>query len=152
MRISFDMDDTLVPLHEDDVRQADCRLLCGDPIRRGAIALLRELQTEHELWVYTTSFRSPWKVRWSFRLKGIRFATVIQEDLHRKMIREYSFQRPPSKYPRHYGIDLHIDDSKGVLAEGQRFQFAVLWVDPRDPQWVETVRCGIAAYGSEREG
>jgi hypothetical protein len=66
------------------------------------------------------------------------------------MIREYSFQPIPSKYPKHFGIDLHIDDSLGVLAEGKRLGFEVLWVDARDPQWVETVRSGIASLVASR--
>lgn len=150
MRISFDMDDTLVPLHRDDERQADCRLLCGDLVRAGGIQLLRDLQREHELWIYTTSFRVPWKVRWSFRLQGIRIRRVIQEEIHRKMIREYLFQPIPSKYPKHFGIDLHVDDSPGVLAEGKRLGFEVLWVDPRDPHWSETVRSGIESMVAAR--
>jgi hypothetical protein len=144
------MDDTLVPLHREDERKADCRLLCGDLVGAGGIQLLKDLQREHELWIYTTSYRVPWKVRWSFWLRGIRIRRGIQEGIHRRMIREYSFQPIPSKYPKHFGIDLHIDDSLGVLAEGKRLGFEVLWVDARDPQWIETVRCGIASLVASR--
>ena len=45
----------------------------------------------------------------------------------------------PSKYPPAFGIDLHIDDSEGVLEEGREHGFRVVVVTPNDERWTEKV-------------
>jgi len=140
MRISFDMDDTLVPRGRDS---AEAVLLNGDRLRKGALPLLRELAQEHELWIYTTSYRNPWYLRFSFWLKGVRIRKVVNEAEHQRMIRKYGFDVQPSKYPKHYGIDLHVDDSRGVLEEGRQFGFRVIQIDLDDDGWVDKVRTAI---------
>ncbi len=148
MRISFDMDDTLVPGDAPGRARAECTLLSGDRLRNGSLTLLRELARDHELWIYTTSLRSPWQVKLGLRLKGVRIAKVITEIEHLQMLREYNFDRPPSKYPTHFGVDVHVDDSLGVLAEGEQFDFDVIRIDPADEQWTDTLRQAIAARES----
>jgi phosphoserine phosphatase len=74
VRIAFDLDDTLIPsAHffpvEAPVRPWLAHLVDGELLRRGTGRVLRHL-TERgcTLWVYTTSFRSP------FYLKVLFFA------------------------------------------------------------------------------
>lgn len=44
-----------------------------------------------------------------------------------------------SKYPVAFKFDLHIDDSKGVGIEGERFNFKTIIVDPSDQNWTDKV-------------
>ena len=140
MRISFDLDHTLILHGTVSRKDSDGKLLGGDILRKGTISLLKELSVSNELWVYTTSFRKQWFVLLGFWLKGIKIARVINENDHRKLIRNYDFDIQPSKYPVHYGIDVHVDDSIGVLQEGDLFGFKVIQVNPDDLNWVETIK------------
>ena len=45
----------------------------------------------------------------------------------------------PTKFPSQFGIDLHIDDSEGVVIEGKEYGFKVLRVDPEDKNWTQTI-------------
>ena len=81
MRISFDLDHTLVPYDKKGRAEADCKLLLsGDLMRKGTIQLLKTLQKDHELWIYTSSFRGPMALKFSFWLKGISIKKVINGD------------------------------------------------------------------------
>lgn len=44
-----------------------------------------------------------------------------------------------SKYPPAFGIDMLVDDSPGVVLEGQRYGFRVIQISPEDEQWVKKV-------------
>ena len=68
---------------------------------------------------------------------------MVNEAEHQRMIRKYGFDVQPSKYPKHYGIDLHVDDSMGVLEEGRQFGFRVIQIDLDDDGWVDKVRTAI---------
>ena len=63
MRISFDVDDTLVcgsPVHSEQFLSWWRRWLYPERIRLGTRDLMLDLVSRHhEVWVYTTSFRSP---------------------------------------------------------------------------------------------
>ena len=150
MRISFDIDDTLVCGPATPTEPTTRRGLgwaFREPLRQGTAGLLRELSGRgHELWVYTTSYRSPWYLRLWFRSLGVRLSGVVNADRHRRVVSRV-LANPPSKYPPAFGIHLHVDDSEGVAIEGRVHQFRVLVVTPDDPNWVEAVR---AATGSKR--
>ena len=49
----------------------------------------------------------------------------------------------PSKNPRLFGIDLHLDDSEGVAEEGREWGFDVLVLDPADLDWTPKVRAAV---------
>lgn len=150
MRISFDLDDTLIcyqPGAQNEPNRVRwwLRWFAREPLRLGAVALLSELAREHELWVYTTSFRDPWGVYWWLRGYGVRVRRVVNQARH-----ERTFGRQGrSKNPAAFGIDLHIDDSWGVWHEN-RFERNVCVVLPSDPDWVEKVRDAVARV-SRRE-
>ena len=137
MRISFDIDDTLILYNRQD--SPSNKLLDGEYLRDGTILLLKELSKKHELWIYTTSFRSPFLVKFYFWLKGVKIKRVINQDIHNKILKEYNFARVPSKLPSHFNIDIHIDDLNGVVEEGKIFGFNVIQVTPDQKDWKEVI-------------
>src|SRR5262245_24272258 len=90
MRISFDLDDTLICYqpgvpHEPNPVPRWLRWWVNEPLRLGAAALLRDLAAAgHELWVYTTSYRDPFAVRWWFRFHGARIRYVVNQSRHER--------------------------------------------------------------------
>lgn len=142
LRIAFDIDGTLTPLGRG---QFPCsplpfplRLVLREPLRDGAVALMRELQAEgHEIWVYTSSLRSPSYLRIWLRCAGIRLAGAINGAMHAQAVRGRA--AAPSKFPPAFGIDWLVDDSEGVALEGQRHGFRVVRVDAGDADWAVKV-------------
>jgi FMN phosphatase YigB (HAD superfamily) len=145
MRISFDLDDTLICYHPAVPCEQHVpwwlRLFYQEPMRRGARTLLRELiAREHEVWIYTTSYRAPGYLRRWFRSFGVRLAGVVNQNIHDRVVkRTDALGYSPSKYPPAFGIDLHVDDSDGVALEGRRLGFSVVVVAPDDPEWTRRV-------------
>lgn len=146
MRIAFDLDDTLVPALRDfpterPARRLLGRLLTRTPVRRGTTQLMRTLTAqEHEIWIYTTSYRSPFRVRQCFNISGVRISGVVNGDVHAECVKVTC-----SKYPPTFGIDVLVDDSPGVAAEGDRHGFRVIQIDPDDENWVTRVLREVAA-------
>ena len=154
MRISFDLDDTLV-CYRADVPQEPrlswfLRLLVDDePLRQSTPELIRQLrQRGWEIWVYTTSNRSPAAVRRWLRWHGVRIDGMINQDAHDRHLRRSPQDRPPSKNPAAFGIDLHADDSDGVRRKGEQHGFRVVVVTLDDRDWILHV---LRAAG-EQEG
>jgi hypothetical protein len=149
MRISFDLDDTLICYQAGVPREPNgvpwlFRWYVNEPLRLGAVGLMRELSAAgHELWVYTTSHRNPTAVRRWLRFHGVRIAYVVNQSRHERTIG----CRGPSKDPGRFRIDLHVDDSWGVWLEGRRHWFRVAVVVPHDPDWTAKVRAAVAAVG-----
>jgi hypothetical protein len=95
------------------------RLLGHESLRAGTVPLMKALRKQcWDVWVYTTSFRSPSYVRTLFWLYGIRIAGVINQDHHNKVVTGcgHAYQ-DCSKYPPAFGIDLLVDESEGVWLE-----------------------------------
>jgi hypothetical protein len=144
MRISFDVDDTLVCGPTVSVEQCVpwwCRWRYPELLRHGTRELMRELHRRgHRLWIYTTSYRPPGYLHRWFRRTGVRLEGVVNQDRHEQVVGRMTFRGyPPSKYPPAFGIDLHIDDSEGVAIEGRQHGFRVLVVAPDDAEWVARV-------------
>jgi hypothetical protein len=145
MRISFDIDDTLVCGTMAPTEQHLSwfnRWRYHELMRAGTRALMHALKERRsDLWIYTTSYRSPRYLRGWFRGIGIRLGGVVNQDRHERLLKRFQFgnEYPPSKFPSAYGIDLHIDDSEGVAEEGRRFGFRVLVIDPKDLDWTAKV-------------
>jgi hypothetical protein len=149
MRISFDVDDTLV-LHDAASRKEMVvpwwwRWRYPEPLRLGTKALLHALQAGgHELWIYTTSYRRPRYMRGWFKSFGVRLAGVVNQDRHDLVVKPAQFPGyVPSKYPPAFGIDLHIDDSEGVAEEGRVHGFRVVVVSPTDAEWAARVHAAV---------
>jgi hypothetical protein len=139
MRISFDVDDTLVcspPVPSEQFVSWWRRWLYRERIRLGTRDLMLELVSRHhEVWVYTTSFRSPRYLRGWFAGFGVRLSGVVNQTRHERHVG----RRGPSKLPSAFGIDVHVDDSDGVAEEGRRHGFDVIVISPDDMRWATRV-------------
>src|SRR5579871_6795075 len=96
MRIAFDLDNTLIPCGEATFPVEPTPLVgpllrlwgCGCGLRQGARELLRELRRRrHDIWIYTTSGRSPLQMRLLFLLQGIPLGGVVNCHRHEGLIR-----------------------------------------------------------------
>jgi hypothetical protein len=140
MKISFDLDDTVVANTQFDLERRTLlqRVFGVEQIRLGTIALFKELRSRgHSICVYTTSYRSVGKIRFMFRTYGIPIDEVINQHVHNNKVKNERMTM--SKYPPAFGIDLHVDDSRGVGMEGERYGFNTIIVSVSDKDWVNTV-------------
>lgn len=145
MRISFDLDDTLI-CYDPDVpfeKRGLARWLhpwCLEPLRYGTYALFDALAGHGwEVWIYTTSGRSQRSITWWLRCYGMRVNGVITQQVYAKRLRRHAVHDYPSKNPAWFGIDLHVDDSEGVRMEGEHYGFDVHVVAPDDENWAQGV-------------
>jgi hypothetical protein len=145
MRISFDLDDTLICYDPAVPCEPKCgpfwlRPWCTEPLRLGTKELMAELSRRGcEIWIYTTSYRSPAQVKWWLRFYGIKIASVVNQEMHDQLVRGNPAMRYVSKYPPAFGIDLHIDDLEGVKMEGDEHGFRVVVVGLTDSDWTRRV-------------
>lgn len=144
MRIAFDLDDTLIPglaVFPVERQPFLARMLGHEELRVGTAHLMKSLRKRGwDVWIYTTSFRSPSYVRMLFGLYGVRIAGVINQYHHDKVVARCgrSYQNC-SKYPPAFGIDLLVDESEGVWRESQRHGFTMVLLRPDDPAWADSV-------------
>ena len=145
MRISFDLDDTLFVAEEDGFQlepplKFPLNKVFQERLRRGTPELMRRLREAGcEIWVYTTSFRSPLYIRSLFRHYGIRIDEIVNGERHEKEVQANHRDPMPSKYPAHYRIDLHIDDDRSVFQNGEYYGFRVFLIGPPDDEWVDKI-------------
>lgn len=83
MNISFDLDSTLIP-HGDEFetekRNWLAKVLGIEPIRLGTVQLISDLQKQgHNIHIYTTSFRSKFKIRLMLFYYGISVRKIINQ-------------------------------------------------------------------------
>jgi hypothetical protein len=139
MRISFDVDDTLVcdpSVPTEQLVPWWGRWWYPEPLRRGTKPLMQKLLAGgHQLWIYTTSYRSARYLRGWFRIFGVPIHGIVNQQRHERVVG----RQGPSKYPPAFSIDLHVDDSEGVAEEGKQHRFNVVVVSPSDLEWVERV-------------
>ncbi len=154
MRIAFDLDDTLIPTQQHVPReQGMVFALVGaffrERLRQGTCQLLRQLKREgHDVWISTTSLRSPHRIRWWFRCLGVRLGGVITQTRHTQIVSAYpDSRRYVSTYPPAFGIDWRVDDSIDVKEEGLQYGFSVIQVLPDDRYWVTTIRQALTSAG-----
>lgn len=136
MRIAFDLDGTLVPMHPGQFPVErlpwPLRAIAVDPLREGAPALIRRLIAErHDIWVYTSSLRSHVSIRRTFFAHGLRLGGIVNGHAHAALANASRV----SKYPPAFGIDLLIDDAEGVEIEGRIRGFVVHRVAADDLRW-----------------
>lgn len=140
MRIAFDLDDTLIPCgRRFDTESARfpfvARAFHCEPLRRGTTTLLRTLTSMGwEIWVYTSSFRSPLSVRLTFLSYGFWLSGVVNQSTHDQKV-DRNHRRFP-KYPPAFGIDLLVDNC-AIPCHPPSFHMVV--VQPRDLDWSEKV-------------
>lgn len=154
MRISFDLDDTLICYAGNvpaEPRPAWFRTLLAprEPMRLGTRELAGELKKlGWEIWVYTTSYRTPASIRRWMKGYGIDVTGIVNQTIHERKMAMLDGQAP-SKHPRLFGIDLHVDDCDGVKLEGKWFGFDVVVVEPSDVGWTKKVLEAVRGCGSE---
>lgn len=126
MKISFDLDDTLIPGSYNDfpteTRNLFQKLVNIERIREGTKELFKYLKENgNNVGVYTTSFRTRFKIKFQFLTYGIKLDFIINEKRNKSAQKRAGITS--SKYPPAFDIDLHIDDSKGVEIEGEKLNF-----------------------------
>lgn len=143
MKISFDLDDTLIPSSKGDFptenRNLIQRILGIEFIRKETRQLFNELKSAgHQVGVYTTSFRSPFKIKFQFLTYGIKTDFIVNQTINAKRLRELNISS--SKYPPAYNIDLQIDDLRGVGMEGDKFGFETVIISKTSSNWTEVIK------------
>ncbi len=141
MIISFDLDDTLVSSDPDfSVMKGNflTSLLRKEYLREGTVNLFRTLKREnHRIYIYTTSLRSVFYIRFLFLSYGIWPSKIINKNVHDLVLGKD--RSMASKLPNRFNIDLHIDDSEGVRMEGIKFGYKTLIIQTSDKDWTEKV-------------
>lgn len=143
MRIAFDLDGTLIPAPGSPMRTEHCsrlaRFISSEQMRESAPMLLNELRRQgHEVWLYTSSLRSPARLRFWFASFGVRLDGIVNLARHTSVMEGNAITC--SKYPPVFGIELLVDDADGVRLEGERHGFSVLCVREDDPSWFVRVK------------
>jgi len=148
MKISFDLDDTIIPgskVFETERQTLFQKLLGTELIRKGTVELLKELRKRgHTVGIYTTSHRSYGRIKLLFILNGFWVDFVINQKRHSQKLNNSGVHC--SKYPLAFNIDLHIDDSKGVEIEGQKYRFRTLIIEEQQPEWRNLVLNKVKCY------
>jgi hypothetical protein len=148
MRISFDLDDTLICYGGETPCAPKLpfllRLFVSDePLRQGTRELVQTLRGKgHQVWIYTSSGRRRRTVRRWLRLHGVKVDDVVDNAKHCECFGNGSL---PTKRPHAFGIDLHVDDSEGVAMEGRQYGFNVCVINPRAVDWGERVLNAVEA-------
>jgi len=140
--ITFDIDDTIrlhgssQPSEHPTISWAS-RIFYREPIRIGFVQVCNDLRTLGcRIGIYTTSSRSVGYIRRWMGCYGLKPDIIINSAIHETAIAgRYRHDRPPSKHPGLFGIDLHIDDSDGVAIEAKKFGFRALVISPDDMHW-----------------
>lgn len=149
MRISFDLDSTLIPNgneFETEKRSKLAKFFGIEEIRLGTTQLIDALKSQgHQINIYTTSYRSKRKIRLTLSYYGITVNRIITQKENRSVLKSRNINA--SKYPPAFGFDLHIDDLKGVGLESEKFNFKAIIIEPSDSEWIKKVKIGLKNLG-----
>ncbi|RKN79841.1 HAD family hydrolase [Ulvibacterium marinum] len=142
MNISFDLDSTLIPNgkeFETEKLGGFARLFGIEEIRKGTAELITELQNQgNKVHIYTTSFRTKGKIRRILKYYGIKVDRIVNQEENQHVLKSRNINA--SKYPTAFGFDIHIDDSKGIEMESERYNFRVIIVEPTDKNWIDKIK------------
>ena len=69
---------------------------------------------------------------------GIKVSRIINQKENQRKLKSISIKS--SKYPTAFKFDLHIDDSKGVGIEAEKFNFKAIIIKPCNVNWVEKIK------------
>lgn len=149
MKISFDLDGTLIPLGENvfpvERKKAFQKKLEIESLRVGTKSVFKALKMAgHEVGIYTTSFRSQRMIRFWLWSYGLKADFIINEQLAGPKLRQLNMGA--SKYPPAFNIDLHIDDLPGIAMEGERYEFETILVD-NNVQNLEAILSDVSNLG-----
>jgi hypothetical protein len=142
MNISFDLDSTLIPNwkeFETEKLGGIAKLFGIEEIRKGTRELFNYLQIQgHQIHIYTTSYRSKLKIRLTFMYYRIKVNRLVNQTENSKVLNALNIHA--SKYPPAFGFDIHVDDLIGVGMEGEKYDFRVIIVEPKDHNWADKIK------------
>ena len=111
MKISFDIDNTLVPYSDEfevEQNRSILNLVSKEKLRVGTKRLFLKLEEDkHEIWIYTTSFRPIWKLKLLFAKYGLYPKGFINETANQNKLKRHNSNA--SKNPKLFNFDLHVD-------------------------------------------
>jgi hypothetical protein len=138
MRISFDLDETIISRNINWEVEPVLNGFRGheERLRKGTVELFKWIREHnHEIWIYTNSYRG-WKALESWFLDcGIPVDGVINQIVHDEKRFELDKNCKLEKNPKWFGIDLHFDDLD-ELAE----QDGICKIEPFDASWIDKVK------------
>jgi hypothetical protein len=145
MRIAFDLDDTLIPCHDQFPTEPPnysliSKFFFTEHLRVGTVDLFKRLQAEgFQLWVYTSSYRTMFRIWITFLCYGIWLHGIVNQSKHERHLRrtKHGFAL---KFPPLFAIDYLVDNSEAIYHEGMRLGYDVLLVNPDDKQWTTTIQ------------
>jgi hypothetical protein len=140
LRISFDLDQTLISRDTDWEVEVEPNLKCfrgGNwRLRKGTVELFKWIRKHHyEIWIYTNSYTGWTDIASWFLDCGIPVDGVINQIVHDQKRNEQNLKCQIEKNPKWFGIDLHFDDLD-ELAE----QESIYKIDPVDSSWADKVK------------
>ena len=138
MRISFDLDETIISRNSDWEVEPDLRGFRGEKerLRKGTVELFKWIREQnHEIWIYTNSYRGRKALESWFKDCGIPVDGVIDQIVHEQKRNEEDRMIKLEKNPEWFGIDLHFDDLDELAG-----QEGVCKIDPLDASWTDTVK------------
>ncbi len=147
--VSFDLDGTLIGC-DGPVEPLGFigRILGSERLRLGTRRLIRELHMRgFATSVYTTSLRSHYSIRNTFRSHGLCLDRIVNGDDHQQQTRDGS----ASKRPDRFGFTIHVDDAPIGLADTMQ-ETRVIVVDKADLAWVDTILNQIGAPNQTSQG
>ena len=151
MNISFDLDSTLITGGNEfttEERSLLAKSIGVERIRKGTSKLISELQNKgHKIHIYTTSFRKKRQIRFTLRYYGVKVNKIVNQVENQKTLKKLKIYA--SKYPTAFGFDIHIDDSKGVGMESEKYDFKAIIIETSDENWVEKIIKEINNYSAE---
>lgn len=148
MKISFDLDDTIVSNNRFPLEKETfwAKITGCERIRSGTVALFKALRNrKHTIYIYTTSYRSTLKIKLMFLSYSIPVDFIINQQLHDRKVKKKG--KNISKFPPEFGIDIHIDDSAGVEMEGKKFGFKTIIISPDEGDWSNIILKKIDEFG-----
>lgn len=148
MVVSFDLDETLFINPEKIPAEKPLKFpldkIYRDRLRAGAVELLAWINnSDIQLWIYTTSYRSERYIYNIFMHYGIRIDNIINGKRHAEEVQGSKKEIMPSKYPAKYHIDLHVDDEISVYQNGIAHGFRVYLLREDDTDWVKNIKSEI---------
>lgn len=151
MRISFDLDDTVICHQPEIVNEPNrvplwLRWWLNEPLRYGTTTLFQQLRLEgHSIGVYTTSYRSKHYIRSLFRCYQLSLDFIITQHDHEKKFKD-RLDKVASKMPQCYGIDFHVDDDKALMSNAANFGYHMVRVKEADPSYAQTVLSAVHEF------